>query len=292
MKIFITGSESFIGSFLWDALTKLGHDVSGVDLAPPTKKGSTKFDLRDPNLPDFIPERATVIHLAAVSTDPLCKADPLNGFDINVAGTINVAKAATKRNASQFIFASTEWVYGNVRNDEEQNEDYPILIEKIQGPYAISKLIGENILRTSNLPNTTILRFGIVYAARLVNWSAVESLADKVYRSEPITIGSAATSRRFIYVTDLCAGIIASIGRQGFEVFNLTGERNITLSEIIETTGTIVGKSVSYTESAPENPSVRNPPNTKATSTLNWVPKVSITEGITNVLNYWKSNSQ
>ena len=213
MKIFITGSESFIGGFLWKTLSAAGHELFGVDLAPPTRVGGVQMDLQNPALADQIPQSAAVIHLAAVSTDPLCKSDPLAAFAANISGTINVAQAAVARGASQFIFASTEWVYGDVGNGGTQPEELPIDITKMQGPYAASKIMGETVLRLSGISNVTILRFGIVYGPRLKNWSAVESLVDKVYRDEPITVGSARTSRKFINVGDLCSGILASIGR-------------------------------------------------------------------------------
>jgi UDP-glucose 4-epimerase len=288
MKIFITGSESFIGGFLWTQLAAQGHDLSGIDASPSTRPGAVQMDLRDPRLADQIPQGATVIHLAAVSTDSLCKADPLSGFDVNISGTINLARAAAVRGASQFIFASTEWVYGDVGNAAVQTEDQPIDLGAIQGSYAVSKLVGENVLRLSGLQNVTVLRFGIVYGPRLKNWSAVESLVEKVYKAEPINVGSLNTSRRFINVSDLCSGILASLGRSGFEIFNLTGDSNVSLRDVIDVAGRVLGREVKPSETAPETPSVRNPPNDKAKQVLDWVPKVSLEEGIREVLLSWK----
>ena len=286
MHIFITGSESFIGGFLWNHLAAAGHQLSGIDAAPPTREGGIQMDLRDPRLAEQIPAGATIIHLAAVSTDPLCKADPLGGFDINIAGTIQLAKAAALRGASQFIFASTEWVYGDVSNSAVQTEDQPIDLARIQGSYALSKLVGENVLRLSGLPNVTVLRFGIVYGPRRKNWSAVESLLDKVLRGEAISIGSAQTSRRFIYVQDLCAGIEASLGRTGYDIFNLTGEHNVSLGEVIQTAGQLFGGPLSVVETSPNTPSIRNPPNDKAKALLGWTPKTSLEHGLKTVASF------
>ncbi len=287
MKIFITGSESFIGGFLWDRLSLDGHELSGIDAAPPSRKGAVQMDLRDPRLAACIPEGAVVIHLAAVSTDPLCRADPLAGFDVNVSGTLNLAKAAAAKRAVQFIFASTEWVYGDVSNSAVQTESQAIDVGAIQGSYAVSKLVGENVLRLSGLQNVTVLRFGIVYGPRGKNWSAVESLLDKVLNGVPVTVGSGRTSRRFIFVTDLCGGIQAALGREGYEVFNITGDRNVTLGEVVQTAARVFGKSPEYAETAPEAPSVRNPPNDKAKTALNWKPVVSLEEGLRKVAAFW-----
>lgn len=287
MKIFITGSESFIGGYLWKQLAEAGHELSGIDAAPPTRAGAVQMDLRDANLSEQIPEGATVIHLAAVSTDSLCKADPLSGFDINISGTLNLARAAALRGASQFIFASTEWVYGDVSNDAVQTEDQPIDLGAIQGSYAVSKLVGENVLRLSGVPNVTVLRFGIVYGPRTKNWSAVESLLDKVLRGESVSVGSAHTSRRFIFVTDLCAGIEAALGRKGFEIFNLTGDQNVTLGDVVQTAAHAFGKTPAFAETASDQPSVRNPPNSKAREALQWHPRVSLEAGLCEVAKFW-----
>lgn len=173
MKLFITGGESFVARHLWNLLEAAGHDVSGVDLAASQKPACHRIDLRDRMIADVIPEGATVVHLAAISTDPLCKSDPLAALDVNIGGTINVARAALTRNCPQFVFASTEWVYGGVSNNGEQLEDDPIDVTRIPSAYAFSKVAGERVLAFSGLPNVTILRFGIIYGPRGSNWSAV-----------------------------------------------------------------------------------------------------------------------
>ncbi len=287
MKIFITGSESFIGGYLWKRLAAAGHELSGIDAAQTTRAGAVKMDLRDANLAEQIPKGATVIHLAAVSTDSLCKADPLSGFDVNITGTLNLARAAALRGASQLVFASTEWVYGDVSNDAVQTEEQPIDLGAIQGSYAAGKLVGETVLRLSGLADVTVLRFGIVYGPRVNNWSAVESLLDKVLRGEPVTVGSARTSRRFIFVTDLCAGIEAALGRTGFEIFNLTGDQNVSLGDVICTAAQAFGKNPAFAETAPDRPSVRNPPNSKAREALHWQPRVALEEGLREVASFW-----
>jgi len=286
MKIFLTGSESFIGKVLWDLLVKAGHEVSGVDLSPPGRSGGIQADLRDPRLGEHIPEGAVVIHLAAISTDPLCKADPLNALDINISGTLNVARACIQKNVAQLLFASTEWVYGDVANDEIQTEESIIDATRIESSYAFSKLAGERILRFSGIPNVSVLRFGIVYGPRIKNWSAVESLTDKIRKGETLTVGSLKTSRRFIHVTDLCRGIIAAIGQTGFSIFNISGDTNITLEDIAATADKVLGKKTPLRETSPEKVSVRNPANDKAKKSLHWAPSMPFEQGIREIVEF------
>jgi nucleoside-diphosphate-sugar epimerase len=286
MRVFITGSESFIGSALWDMLLSRGHELSGMDVAAPRRRDAVQLDLRDPNLAERIPENATIIHLAAVSTDQLCKANPTEALDINITGTLRLAQAALKRYCTQFIFASTEWVYGDVANNEIQTEDTPIDATRIPGVYAFSKLAGERVLSFSGLPNVTTLRFGIVYGPRERNWSAVESLVDKVRKGENVQVGSLKTGRKFIHLTDLCEGIIASMGQKGHQAFNLPGERMITLGDVLSVGQKVLGKRIETTETAPDKPSIRNPDGARAAKVLGWRPRIDFEAGMKNLSQY------
>jgi nucleoside-diphosphate-sugar epimerase len=291
MNLFITGSESFIGTALWDACLRRGHRVSGLDAAEPRREGAVQLDLRDPALERHIPDNATIIHLAAVSTDQLCKANPLEALDINLTGTLRLAQAALKRGCTQFVFASTEWVYGDVANNEIQTETTPIDATRIPGVYAFSKLAGERVLAFSGLPNVTTLRFGIVYGPREKNWSAVESLLEKVRRGENVQVGSLKTARKFIHVSDLCDGILASLGQGGHQTFNLPGEKLITLGDILAVGQKVLNRRVEVSESAPDKPSIRNPDGSRAAATLGWRPKLSFEDGLRDLSRYLTERS-
>ena len=284
MKIFITGGESFVGSHLWKMVEAAGHEVGGIDVIPSRLAGCRRMDLRDAALADAIPEGATVIHLAAVSTDPACRADPLGAFDVNIGGTINVARAARARNCQQFIFASTEWVYGDVANEGVQLEDDPIDVTRIPSAYAFSKVAGERILAFSGLQNVTVLRFGIIYGPREKNWSAVESLVDSVRQGKDVSVGSLKTSRRFIDVDDLCRGIMASFGQQGFQIFNLAGDRLVSLGDVLEAAQAALGRRVTITEKQPASSSVRNAESDKAERMLGWRPQTRLADGVRRFL--------
>ena len=271
----MTGSESFIGRVVAQRCQELAIDVSGVDSNAPDNAISKRADIRDPEIADLIPERATVVHLAAVSRDPDCRSDPKGAFDMNVTRTLNVALAAQQRHASQLIFASSEWVYGDVSNHEVQREDSSVDVTSMTSEYALSKIVAEQLLKLSfSSLAVTVLRFGIVYGPRPSNWSAVEHLFEAVRTKDEVTVGALATARRFIHVNDIVSGILASRGRNGFEVFNLSGDRPVTLGEVIEESRRLLGREVLITEKAPNQPSVRNPDNSKARAQLEWKPEI------------------
>lgn len=281
MTLFVTGAESFIGKALRAHCEAIGEDVVGIDSAASTARHVQKADIRDPAVADLIPEAATIVHLAAISRDPDCRADPRTAFDVNVTGTLNMASAAQKRGASQFIFASSEWVYGNVRNDEVQREDQPIDVTGMISEYALTKIVAEQCLKLSfRLPGITILRFGIVYGPRAGNWSAVESLLNAVLTKDEVQVGALRTARRFIHVDDIVSGILASRRRTGFEVFNLSFDRLISLGEVIETAAKLYGRRPKIVETNPSQVSIRNPDNSKARAELGWAPVVDLDLGL------------
>ena len=143
-----------------------GHDVTGIDVLPTRRSGAIQMDLRDPKLVEQIPEGATLIHLAAVSTDSLCKTNPLEAWTSISPARCDSPQAALEANCEQFVFASSEWVYGDVANDEMQRESSPIDVTRITVSLRVQQISGRADACLSGLPNVTILRFGIIYGPR------------------------------------------------------------------------------------------------------------------------------
>lgn len=281
--IFVTGIESFIGRVLRRLLADKGFHVTGIDAVVPTWDDGYVADIRNPRLGEFIEKHATVIHLAAVSTSQACNLDPLEAIDVNVAGTINVTKAALAKDCRQFIFASTEWVYPNC--SLPQDEESEVLLLAPCDTYAWTKRCGEELLTASGLDNVTTLRFGIAYGPRDRNWCAVEKIADDVLHNRDVVMGSLKTARRFIHVSDLCSGIAAAVGREGHETFNLSGDRLVTLGEIAEVAQELTGNAVNVREEGGAA-SVRNPDSGLARRELGWSPQVGLRDGMASVIEY------
>ena len=290
--IVITGSESFVGRELIKQLLEQKKEIIGIDLLNEKSQNYEyiKMDICSNNITDFIPNNAeTIIHLAALSTDPLCKGKAYKCFDINVMGTLNLMNAVMKKNVKQFIFASSEWVYNGFIGNEEKNEESIIDISKISSEYALSKIVSETNLRqqhTLGFCDVTILRFGIIYGHKNGNGSAVESIARKVKNCEKITTASLKTGRRFVHVKDIARGIIHSLGLKNFNVINLSGNKVNTLEEIIEISQRIFHKKIEIIETDSKNPDIRNPSNKKAAEILNWRPKITLEEGLKSIFDF------
>ena len=148
MKILITGQNGFIGKALFDSLQQQKHQVRGtVRNKQKTQKNKdilvvgnidSTTDWKDP-----LTDVEVVIHLANrahVLNDQV--RDPLAIFrEVNVAGTIQLAKQAVESGVKRFIFVSSIKVNG------EQTSKHPFTVNdkaNPQDPYAISKLEAEN----------------------------------------------------------------------------------------------------------------------------------------------------
>lgn len=286
--IAIVGSESYIGAALKKVLHNDGRLFSGIDLVNGSDPATVIGDVRMENFPDALPnECETVIHLAAISRDADCKNNPIEALKVNVEGTQRVVNSCVSKGVKQLIFASTEWVYGEVEPGESQRESTPLISAKVQNLYTLTKVAGEEICRFANSISglsVTVLRFGIVYGPRQNSdrstWSAVESLYHNVRTTESVTVGSLKTARRFIHVNDIAKGITKCIGRRGYETFNLSGDRLISLGEIIQTSAELLGKEIQVKETSPEKISIRNPENTYAKTETGWRPEIDIVAGL------------
>lgn len=288
MKVFITGAQGFIGKELIGQCDRNGIDVIAVDLTESKKENHFCADIRSRDIVDIIPDGAdAIIHLAGLTRDPDCKDRAYDCFNSNVMATLNLIDAAQKRNIKQFIFASSEWVYGDFKEGEIKDEDSIIDVTNLKSEYALSKLVSEVNLRQKfhhGFCPVTILRFGIIYGPRKQNWSAVESIFNTVKIKEEVEIGSLKTGRCFIHVNDIVSGIIKSMGIEGFNVINLQGEKLITLKDIIETSKRVLNKNPKIIEKDPMSISVRNIANEKAKKLLNWKPEIDLEKGLNSLL--------
>lgn len=145
MRVLVTGHQGYLGTVMVPVLTAAGHDVIGLDNgyfaecvlgpAPADPPALAVTDLRDVT-PDDLAGIDAVIHLAALSNDPLGSLAPEITHDINHHGSVRLAKAAKAAGVSRFLYASTCSVYG-AAGDGLVAEDAPL---RPVTPYAESKV--------------------------------------------------------------------------------------------------------------------------------------------------------
>jgi nucleoside-diphosphate-sugar epimerase len=146
VKVLVTGHHGYIGSVVAPLLAAHGHEVTGVDtffyrgcdLCPGPQVESVQRDVRDLDEADLAGYEA-VVHLAALSNDPLGDLDPELTFEINERASIRLAQAAREAGVARFLFASSCSMYG-VSGEDLVTEKAPLLPVT---PYAESKVRAE-----------------------------------------------------------------------------------------------------------------------------------------------------
>jgi nucleoside-diphosphate-sugar epimerase len=292
----ITGSSGFVGEKLAIRAIAEGFDVIGIDIKQSMNLDCKQLEL-DLTSQDFyhrIPEESTIIHLASLSTDSMCRENPILAIDTNLRATLLVLENAKKSKAAHFLFASSEWVYPEGPKVKKQRENDQLDLTNLNSLYALSKLFGESLIRSVSMSPYTILRFGIVYGPRKVPGSSAESLALKVYLGEEISVGSKKTARRFIFIDDLIAGILqtASKGPQllNTKILNLAGSELVSLDQIVAVASEILGKSAEIIDGG-KTASIRNPLIDETSKILGWSPKINIRQGLESCLKVMSANN-
>jgi UDP-glucose 4-epimerase len=289
LKFLVTGSSGFVGQKLCASLIKANLEVIGCDLSlvDGVKYRQILGSFNSPEVFEVIDSSTTVIHLAAISTDNDCRADPLKAIKTNIQDLVQLAQFCALQKVPNFIFASSEWVYPETNTAVELYENDRLNLDSLNSLYAMSKLVGENFLRVLGLLNVTCLRFGIVYGPRPLPGSAPESFILNVYNQKQISTGSYSTARRFIFVDDLVEGIHLAakrIPRGQFEIYNLGGSELISLLDILKLAEQITQQDADHEELGSKS-SIRNPISTKFQLEFNWHPKIPIEVGLELCLN-------
>ena len=166
MKVFVTGHKGYIGTHLVDVLKQEGHYVKGCDIGyfegcefdevvKPDEE--LKKDIRSLNVKDF-EGYDCVMHLAAISNDPMGDLHPSLTYDVNRDGSINLARLAKKAGVPRFLFAGSCSVYGKGEKlDLDENATFnPVsayAVSKVEAEFGIKDMADENfspaILRNS-----------------------------------------------------------------------------------------------------------------------------------------------
>lgn len=120
MKTLVTGHLGYIGVEMVPILRDGGHDVVGLDtglydgndfVRPPDEVETMRIDLRDVE-PQHLEGFDAVVHLGALSNDPLGDLDSSITYDINLHASVRLAEAAKHAGVSRFVFASSCSLYG------------------------------------------------------------------------------------------------------------------------------------------------------------------------------------
>lgn len=156
MRAFVTGSRGYIGAHLVDVLHQAGHEVTGCDVGlfdgcgwreVPAADVVLDKDVRDVTV-DELAGHDVVMHLAAISNDPMGDVDPGLTDAVNAQASIGLAERARSAGVPRFLFASSCSIYGQGETlDLDESATFnPVSAyaqSKIDAEAAISRLAGD-----------------------------------------------------------------------------------------------------------------------------------------------------
>jgi dTDP-glucose 4,6-dehydratase len=306
MRIVITGAAGFIGSHLAEALLDRGHSIVGIDnlLTGDTANiahlanRDFVFIKHDVTNYIFVEGRVDgVLHWASPASPIDYLELPIPTLKVGALGTHKALGLAKEKHA-RFVLASTSEVYGDPL-EHPQTESYWGNVNPIgpRGVYDEAKRFGEAMTTAYHRYHgldTKIVRIFNTYGPRmrLNDGRAIPAFMSQALRGEDITIfGSGKQTRSFCYVSDLVEGVIRLLESDVHDPVNIGNPHEMTIEEIARKILALVGSKsrLVYRPLPEDDPKVRQPDITRARTLLGWEPKVSLDEGLTKTLAYFRS---
>lgn len=298
-NVVVTGAGGFIGSHLVERLLALGANVTAFVrynsrndpgfLVPHTKEiRIVSGDIRDPDAVRTSLEGAdAVFHLAALTGIPYSYVHPIEVFEVNAHGTLNVVVGARDAGVRRVVVTSTSEVYGSARY-VPIDEKHP---KQPQSPYSASKIASDAIALSFHaafqLPVTVVRPFN-TYGPRQSDRAIIPTILSQALTQPKITIGNTKPTRDFTYVSDTVEGFLclassdASVGQE----INLGTGTEVSIGDLVRRINAIVGRDlpvqVNDNRVRPESSEVNRllSNNSMARDLVGWSPRVTLDEGI------------
>ena len=312
-KILVTGAAGFIGYHLSKSLIDDGFEVFGIDnlndyYEPLLKKRRLKdlksmdrfyfeeMDICDKEklesaFDNFSPDK--VVNLAAQAGVRYSIENPYAYLNSNLVGFINIIEMCRHKKVEGLIYASSSSVYGG-------NKKIPFSVEdRVDNPislYAATKKSNELIANSySHLYglNTTGLRYFTVYGPWGRPDMAMYIFTKKIMNKEPIPVFNNGNMKRdFTFIDDIIAGTRAAIDKNfQCEVFNLGNNSTEKLMDMINIIEEELNEKavIDFKEMQPGDVKQSYADIDKSKEKLNYIPKISINEGIPKFISWYRN---
>ena len=303
-RALVTGGAGFIGSNLVRGLLAQGDDVRVLDNFSTGNRANlegldveiVEGELRSyERVHNAVRKTDVVYHLGALGSVPRSVQDPLTSSAVNVEGTLNVLLAARDESVRRVVFSSSTSVYGSSRTLPTREDTPPDPIS----PYGVAKLAAEryciSFSRVYESFESVVLRYFNVFGPRQSPFSqyaaVVPLFVTAIADGEPVEIhGDGDQSRDFTYVANVVDATIRAGRADGAsgEIVNVAAGAPVSVNQIADTIGSILGKPVEKRHSPPRAGDIRDSwaDLTKAERLLEYRPAIGLEDGLRKTIEF------
>jgi UDP-glucuronate decarboxylase len=305
MRILVTGGAGFLGSHLCERLALEGHTVLCLDnFFTGTKNnvlhltGKQGFEIIEHDVVDPLnADVDRIYHLACPASPVHYQYDPVKTWKTSVIGTMNMLDLAVRKKA-RILFASTSEVYGDPAV-HPQREDYWGNVNPIglRSCYDEGKRAAETLAMDCHRrqgADVRIIRIFNTYGPRMHpnDGRVVSNFIVQALKGEDITVyGDGSQTRSFCYVDDLIEGMVRMMDAGNFVgPVNLGNPEEYRIVELAKKIIAMTGSKskIAFKPLPSDDPTQRRPDISLAKEKLGWQPKVSVDEGLTRTIGYFK----
>jgi dTDP-glucose 4,6-dehydratase len=238
-----------------------------------------------------------VLHFASPASPVDFPTIPIEILEVGTLGTRNMLELALRKGA-RFLLASTSEVYGDPLV-HPQPESYLGNVSPTgpRGCYDEAKRCAEAFTmayyRARRL-ETRIVRIFNTYGPRmrLDDGRVIPNYFGQALRGEPLTVyGDGSQTRSLCYVDDLVGGALAVLEGPDPMPFNVGSQDEVTMLELARIVKRVTGSSseIEFCPLPQDDPKQRRPDTTRAKEILGWAPAISLEDGLTRTLEYFRT---
>ena len=282
-SVIVTGASGFIGLNMVRVLAGLGAKVTVIDRIQPSERlPNVRFEWGDLRHLDQVYEADYLIHLAAITNAGFAERYPIDTYEVNVLGTVNLMNHV-KIN-KRVLFPSTALTYeaSSTPISEEAPTD-------LSSTYALSKNMGEQVIKfhcNRMGVGHTIVRFFNIYGPGQMPMYIVPQVLSQIKEHHHIEIRNGSVMRDLLFVEDCINAVLKLTVTAAAEdnVFNIGSGHIVSITDVakaaIEASGQQGVEITDLEEKIAYSPTAIMANIDKVQATIDWFPKTTLKDGL------------
>lgn len=291
-RVIVTGAAGFIGLNLVKRLSDLNAEVTVIDRSQPGEHfPNVEFEWADLRHLNKTYEADYLIHLAAITNAGYAEKYPIDAYEVNVLGTVNLLNHV--RISKRVLFPSTALVYkaSELPISEDGEAD-------VSSTYAQSKSMGEQIIKFScNRMDVgyTLVRFFNIFGPGQLPMYIVPQILRQIAEEHRVVVRNGSVMRDLLYVDDCIDAVLKLVVTPDAQdnIFNIGSGQIVSINDVansaVEASGEEEVQITDLQENIAYSPTSIRADIRKVQSVIDWEPKTSLTQGLRSM---WESNAR